>query len=287
MKDENPFIIFLIAFPISVVLIILKYGRDLNLTVIGISVAAAALLFIISYFCRRKFRKNNQKIPENESTKEYKGKSINYVVTHGFDKIKGKTMKDDLIRHFHESGTISFILLGFVLITVGLLPIDAPLWMSIGYAAVGVCVTVYGFYRLSGAQVKRFIKFLERNGENTEEISCDYMKGKLAYYKKSGICIGEKYTVCWNKASSIFAIKNKDIAYLQKNMQTVEHYAKSLFIGGDRIFQIRIVTKMPYYASKFLRPKEKSAVTAVTIDLRQYQDDMALEEYRKMNIEIR
>lgn len=287
MNDDNSFKIFLIAFPISVVLIILKYRKDLNWVAIGIFVAAAALLFIISYFCRRKFRKNNQKIPENENTKEYKGKSINYAVAHGFDKIKGKSMKADLIRHFQGSGTLSFILLGFVLITVGLLPIDAPLWMSIGYAAAGICVTVYGFYRLSGAQVKRFINFLERNGENTEEISCDYMKGKLAYYKKSGICIGEKYTVCWNKASSIFAIKNKDIAYLQKNMQTVEHYAKSIFIGGDRIFQIKIVTKTPYYAGKFLRPKEKSEVTGVTIDLRQYQDDMVLEEYRKMNIEIR
>ncbi|MDE7280610.1 MAG: hypothetical protein K2N36_02585 [Ruminiclostridium sp.] len=65
MKDENPFKIFLIAFPISVVLIILKYGRDLNLVVMGIFVAAAALLFIISYFCRRKLRKNNQKSEVN------------------------------------------------------------------------------------------------------------------------------------------------------------------------------------------------------------------------------
>lgn len=287
MNDKYSFKPFLIAFVIAFILLYLKWGRDMNWVVMGITLGISAILFIVSYLCRKRFRKNNDNIPQNEESKEYKSKSIRYAAVHGFDKIKGKSMKEDLIRHFQSSGILSFLFLGILLTLVGVLPISSPLWVRIAYAAVGILCLIYSFYRLSGAQVKRFVKFLDKNGENIEEINSNYMKGRLAFYKKSGICIGEKYTVCWSKDSKIFAVKNCDIAYLQKDVQTVEHYSKSLFIGGDRYYQIKIHTKVPYYASRFLKPKDKLAANVIIIDLKQFQDDMVLEEYKKMNIDLK
>ncbi len=239
MKAKESIIIWLISVAVLVLIVFFRDGEPLDYVIVLISAGVVLLIGIFAYFCEKRWGKKTDKIAAEQNTREHQKKADEYSITHGFEIIKRASMKSDLISRFQQNGTLGFIFGGILLIVIGILPIKTNIVFRAIIVILGISLFAFGIYRLSGQPVRIFLKTLEKTGADISEINKDYLKGRLVHYNQAGICIGDKYTVCWNKGGYLLAVLNKDILLAQKQIQRVKHYSKGIFIGGDRNFQIK------------------------------------------------
>lgn len=183
-----------IGLAVMLLIAYLRGGTAADYITVLIAVAVVAVFGVFANVWEGKWVKKAGKAAKELNSKEEREKAQNYAVLHGFSKLHGKTMKSDLMYRL-QSGVWQIFL--------GLLPVIAGLAVREGSAAVrivtvvgGAALFAYGIYRLTGQPVRRFLKKAEKEGKNLEEINADYVNGRILAEKRTGLCIGDKYTVC-------------------------------------------------------------------------------------------
>lgn len=257
----------------------LKHG-SVDYVIVLASVATALVWKLISLLWEKRWGRKTKQIAENMNSKEERAKSRNYAMTHGFSKLHGKSMKDDLIYRV-QKGCLLPLFTGVLLIVVGAVPSEGALSVRIVMIIIGMGALAYGIYRLTGQSVRSFLRKAEKEGKNIEEINADYMKGRLIADKRSCVSIGDKYTVCLNGASNIFAFENSQIAFAAVRVNARKVYVKGVFSGGDRLFEIYYLLKEPQTVQKGI------AAQGISVGIKRYQTELAYEEYQKHGIELK
>lgn len=244
-----------------------------------IAVAVVAGFGLLANLWESRWVKKVGRTAKELNSKEERAKAQTYAVTHGFSKLHGKTMKSDLL--YRTQGGVWQIFLGIFLVAVGLAVAEGAAWVRIVTALVGLALFVYGIYRLTGQPVRKFLKKTEQEGKNLDEISADYINGRILAEKKTGLCIGDKYTVCWNPSANIFVFRHIDIAFAGIRMKTVRSYYNGIFSGGKIEYQLVFLLKEPQLVSKDIFTHEITAVIG------KYQIEMAYSEYKRLGIELK
>ncbi len=267
-----------IALPIAFFVVRL-YGLSLFAAIMV--TIALAVLFTVSFILeQRSYQKDTKFKAEVESGQYYaqdvwRDKYLAYRDRHGFDKIKGSSMKADLAVRFRRPSAYIMIAVSLLLLCACLLP-DLSEDALAGFIIGAVVFGIWGVYGLTSAPVREFMK---QYADEIDEIAESYMNGRMLTFKHnwssehvcSGINIGRRYTVLYNK-KKITAIKNADIQLVHRYIKRTKYYGNGIYTGDRNTFHLAVMLRT--------QPER------LTIELNEFQAQMAIDEYRSYSIPV-
>lgn len=266
----------IIALPFAFFLVRVK---GLSIFWSGVVTLAFAVFFILSFLFEFRSNKKSEKFKEDVESGRYysqdkwREKYLNYLNHHGFDKIKGSSMKSDLAGRFRKPSSFIMIAVSIIFLVACFAP-DLPVDAIAGFIIGATVFFIWGMYSLNSAPVRKFMKHY---ADEINEIAESYMNGRLLTFKRNwsdkyvcnGINIGRKYTVVYNK-SKITAVKNADIQLVHRYIKHTKYYCNSIYAGIKNTFHLDII----------LHTKRGK----LTIELNEFQTQMAIEEYHSYGI---
>lgn len=268
---------YIIALPIA---FFIMRAKDFSILISAVVALCFAVFLTLSVFFELKSIQKGEKLKEDVESGDYYSsdvwneKYLNYLNKHGFDKIKGSSMKADLAGRFRRPSV--FIMTAFSFCLLGLCFVPGLQAESIVFLIIGAAIFFgWGMYNLTSTPVR---KFLNNCSSEVNEIENSYMNGKLLTFKRNGsdkylfngINIGRAYTIIYDK-TKITAIKNSDIELVHRYLKRTRYYGNSVYNGSKNTFHLDITLKAPFKKT-------------LTVELNEFQTQMALEEYRSLHI---
>ncbi len=203
------------------------------------------------------------------STPQWRERYLQYKQDHPFQRPNRKTMKADLQGRFITKDAIGFILLGCVFLMIAFLP--SPLRFN--YRIIGVIAGLFlmfvGTYFMSAQHVRVFFR---RTDLDFEQVEASYRFGNMLTYQKNGINLGVSHVVAYT-AQEIFCVENRAIMGVMREVVRLKKYQDGVYAGETYVHRLYLEAKQP----------DSLPPVIVQIELHEFQVEMALEEFARMN----
>ena len=256
-----------LGIPFSYVLLRYYYGMPVRFSAVITLLFGAAFtaLFIWEILAEKKNAdlKNSIESGVYYEQEQWRERYLRYREKHDFRAVRANSMKAGLRRRYlRPSGIVmvcfaAAMLIPAVCLRTGIAELNGCL------AFGGLIFLVWGLVILLRTPVR---KFLRSCGDRLPEIERSYLEGRELTNKLDGICIGNTYTVLYEK-NSITAIENRRITDVTRNIRQIRHYLNSLYAGTETEYRLRI-TYQDEAGSEHIR----------SVRLNEFQTEMAYEK---------
>lgn len=257
---------------------------------IGIMFCIAAFLCIASALEIRSRKKtvekeNDLSFGEYQNSDAWREKYEQFIARKGFTSIRSSTMAGDLRRRYITNSI--WILSGFsaLVVLIGILFPAEPA-VKIIFILTGTGIFAYVLSRLRFPQIR---EFLQSCGTELPEIEKDYLAGKLLTFRRdgdcpqnNGICIGERYTVLYEKKKISF-FRNTEILKADRVLRQTKCYGDSVYLGIKETHHLLITAENARYSVEL--NKFQLALAYETIHRIKYMPDSHYKLEVKENIE--
>lgn len=201
------------------------------------------ILFAVSFCFEKRSHKNYEKLREAIQSGEYENNSdwrekyLEFISTKGFERVKHSSMKTDMCMRYFRPYGLFMIFLGTSLLILNFI-IVREISLMLFLIAVSAGLALYGLFRLSAPNVRRFIK---KYGKEYSCINESYVSGKQLTFRKAisassseyyndGINLGNEYVVIFN-TKEIAAFKYSDIVKVKHRIQCTKYYGNGMYTG--------------------------------------------------------
>lgn len=213
-------------------------------------------------------RKSEFKDDTYFNSAEWKEKYISYKLKHDFEKPKKNTMKKDLLSHCRKREDWLIAVTFSVLISLS----SVDVFYKHGIIpAVGMGVLGIGFFIFYISLSSRAVRKWYTHDCDFEMLEKSYMNGKLLLYERNGLAFGTTHIHGFSK-SKVYAIDYRLAENITRKIVRVKEYANSLY-GKSRY---------EHFAVIHVRVPESGKIVTVSIELDEYQVQMAIDEFKRM-----
>ena len=218
---------------------------------------------------REKRREADIITPGTRANRQYEEKRAKAIEKQNKTLYAHGDIKDELYNRKLKSSTIGAV----IALAIGLLFFAGSfangfdtelLFFGIVSFGIGIGVVIYSLY---GAPLRKIKNIINKLGLNYDSVNEDFVGGK--FFKVSGkvLCVGKKFTVYSDGASSI-VFDNSYIYRIAPHRQDTYHYTNLIYTGKQSNYYVAVTLKngSTHYLSCL-----------------QFVDEMIIEEYLNQN----
>ena len=200
---------------------------------------------------------------------EWSEKYHDYRMKHDFKSPAKKTMKKDMISHLRQREDWLVAVTFSVLLALSSVSACYKHQFILAVVIVTASVLFFVFYlSLSTRGVREWYT----HDCDFDTLEKSYLNGKFLYYKRNGLGFGTTHIHGFTKGK-VYAVDYRLAENITRKVVRVKEYEDSLY-GKSRY---------EYYAVIKVRLPESGRITDVSIELDEFQVQMAIDEFKKMN----
>lgn len=202
------------------------------------------------------------------SSAEWRQKYLEYVQSHGWDRIKGRDMLHDVCRRYHSSQSRILIFFGVFFLICSFAGIaEREPELAALMVIIGGAMLALGLISHLGMVFRRWLKNTDTDRQELED---SYMKGRLLVHKTGGINIGSRYILAFAE-KSVRAFRPEQITDVHRKIVRLKKYDNSIYTGEEYQHFLVIDAAMP--GSQMIRSET---------ELNEFQVEMAMEELSRL-----
>lgn len=270
MNPKKSFTMLIIQIILAIIVPLILFLIDIPLYIGFIPSAVVIACLLSSYLKEKKSDKKAEKIEDDFNnyfnSAEWHEKYLKYMQGYQFEEISSKGMKDDLKKRYRKMVSVFLIFCDLVIaIFAGyILSSDIGDTKNKIFSFIFLSFIGAGIFYGGTAIVSRPVRIFYRGNNDFITIENSYKNGKMMTYKRSGINIGQDYTVIYDE-KNVTAIKNTNIQYVTRALVRRKTYYNGEFSKDKYFNKLYIKTYMWKY----------------TVELNEYQIETAINELRK------
>ncbi|HNX64447.1 MAG TPA: hypothetical protein PKI60_04580 [Oscillospiraceae bacterium] len=251
----------------------LNNSNTLDITAI-VMISFLSLIFILigvlqlTAKLRERRREADIATPGTRANRQYEEKRAKAIEKQNKKLYVHGDTKDELYNRKLKNSTICAVIaaaVGILFFIISLNENDTE-FLFFGIVSFGIGIGVIS-YSLYGSGLRKIKDIITKLGLNYDSVNEDFVGGKCFKFNGKILCIGKRYTVYSDGASSII-FDNSDICGIAPHRQDIYHYKNLVYTGK----------KSNYYVAVTL----KNGVTHY-LSCRQFVDEMIIEEYLSQN----